>query len=143
VDDANNDRGFASVGGELSSVATVRGRLGLAFDNVMVYGTGGAAFAGIKSSLGLTCLTDGCGGSTNPLAASVSSSTNKTGWVAGAGVEWMVANNWILRAEYQHIDLGSVSAAPLSPGCDGCSLSASQNLRLDIGRVGFSYKFGG
>ena len=39
--------------------------------------------------------------------------------------------------------LGNVSAAPLSPACGGCTLSSSQNLRLDIVRTGLSYKFGG
>jgi outer membrane immunogenic protein len=143
VDNELDNRGFGSVSGRLSSVATARARLGWTVDRVMFYGTGGAAFADVKSSLSLNCLSGGCGNSSNPLAASVSSSTVRTGWVAGAGIEWMVGQNWILRTEYQHIDLGDASATPLSPACGGCTLSSSQNLRLDILRTGLSYKFGG
>jgi outer membrane immunogenic protein len=142
VDSELNNSGFGTVSGSLSSVATVRARLGWSVDRVMFYGTGGAAFADVKSSLSLNCLSGGCGNDATRLATSVSSSTVQTGWVAGAGIEWMVGQNWILRAEYQHIDLGDV-AAKLSPACGGCALSSSQNLRLDIGRAGISYKFGG
>jgi outer membrane immunogenic protein len=143
LDGPGNNRGFGTVSGGLNSIATARARLGWTVDRMMFYGTGGAAFANIKSSLALSCLDDGCGDDTNRLAASVSSSAHRTGWVVGAGVEWMVGHDWILRAEYQHVDLGSVSATPLSPDCGGCTLSSSQNLRLDIVRTGLSYKFGG
>ncbi len=143
LDGGARGRGFGAVSGELSSIATARARLGWTVDRVMFYGTGGAAFAKLKSSLALSCLDAGCGNDGNELAASVSSSSHATGWVAGAGIEWMVGQDWILRAEYQHIDLGNVSAAPLSPACGGCTLSSSQNLRLDIVRTGLSYKFGG
>ena len=142
LDGPGNNRGFGSVSGALSSIATARARLGWAVDRVMFYGTGGAAFANIKSSLALSCLA-GCGGDGNPLTASLSSSAHRTGWVVGAGIEWMVGYDWTLRAEYQHVDFGSVSATPLSPNCGGCTLSSSQNLRLDILRTGLSYKFGG
>ena len=140
VDDELNNGGFGTVSGRLNSVATARARLGWTVDQVMLYGTGGAAFADVKSSLSLTCLAGGCGRDSTRLAGSVNSSTVQTGWVAGAGIEWMVSRNWIVRAEYQHIDLGDVSAR-FSPACGGCTLSSSQNLRLDIGRAGLSYKF--
>jgi outer membrane immunogenic protein len=139
----NAARGFGSVGGELNWVATARARLGWTMDRVMIYGTGGAAFANVKSSLALNCLGDGCGDSSNKLAVSTNSSSQNTGWVLGAGAEWMLTRNWIVRAEYQHIDLGNTSSS-LSPDCGvGCSLSAKQSVRLDILRAGLSYKFGG
>jgi outer membrane immunogenic protein len=134
--------GFATVGNEVNWVATARARLGWATDRLMVYGTGGAAFGNVKSSLGLSCLDNGCGGDGNELAASTSSSSQKTGWVLGAGAEWMLTRNWIVRAEYQHIDLCNVSLS-LSPDCGGCSISSKQDVRLDILRAGVSYKFGG
>ena len=94
----DNNHGSATVGGELDWVATARGRLGWAAGPMMLYGTGGVAFADVKSSLGLSCTKFGCGEDfQNPLATSVTSSTHRTGWVAGAGIEWMFAQNWILR----------------------------------------------
>ena len=139
---SDNFRGFANVGGGVDWVATARGRLGWVTGPVMLYGTAGVAFADVKTSLGLSCLQFGCGEDDfHPQSASANSSTHKTGWVAGAGVEWMFAQNWIVRGEYQHIDLGSVSAA-LSPNCF-CTLSATQKVNLDVLRAGVSFKFGG
>jgi outer membrane immunogenic protein len=145
VDGNGNDRGFASAGGELGPVATARGRLGWAMDRLMIYGTGGAAFAKVKSSEGLSCSNDGCGGNGNQLVTAASSSTGKTGWVIGAGFEWMFTQNVIVRGEYQHIDLGSVTSTltPVNPDCNGCSFSATQKVNLDILRAGVSFKFGG
>jgi outer membrane immunogenic protein len=137
-----NARGFGTVSGRLNSIATARARLGWTIDRVMFYGTGGAAFANVKSSLGLSCLADGCGVNGVKFAASSNTSAHVTGWVAGAGIEWMIAHDWILRAEYQHIDFSDVSAR-FSPDCGGCALTSSQNLRLDVVRTGLSYKFGG
>jgi outer membrane immunogenic protein len=96
----------------------------------------------------LSCLQGGCadsGGPSRHLSASVSSSTQQTGWVIRAGVEWMFAQNWIVRGEYQHIDLGSMSSAISPAGCSNvsCSFSATQKMGLDILRAGVSYKFGG
>jgi outer membrane immunogenic protein len=145
VDGNGNNRGFASAGGELGPVATARARLGWAIDRVMIFGTGGAAFANVKSSEGLSCLDAGCGNSGNQLATAASSSTQRTGWVVGAGFEWMFTQNLIVRGEYQHIDFGSVSSTliPTKPDCGGCSFSATQKLNVDILRAGVSYKFGG
>jgi outer membrane immunogenic protein len=145
VDGSNlNDgpRGFASASSELNWVATARGRFGWATGRLMIYGTGGAAFAKVDSSVALNCPGAGCGNDGTKLSSSVSSSTQKTGWVIGAGVEWMFAQNWIVRGEYQHIDLGSVSLA-VSPNCGGCSFSSTQKVGLDIFRAGVSFKFGG
>jgi outer membrane immunogenic protein len=145
LDGNENNRGFASASGGLDWVATARGRVGWATGPLMIYGTGGAAFAKIESSAGLSCSDAGCGDSGNVLVAATSSSTQKTGWVVGAGVEWMFAPNWIVRGEYQHIDLGSVSSALSPAGCDSfnCNFSATQNVRLDVLRAGVSFKFGG
>jgi outer membrane immunogenic protein len=140
LDGPGNNLGFGSAGGEFNWVATARGRVGWATGPLMIYGTGGAAFTEVKSSLGLSCF-DGCGDNGNPVSASVSSSTQKTGWVIGAGVEWMFAQNWTVRGEYQHIDLGSVTSS-LTPDCN-CGFTATQKVNLDILRAGVSFKFGG
>jgi outer membrane immunogenic protein len=145
---SDNFRGFSTVGGNVDWVATARGRLGWVSGPILLYGTAGVAFADVKTSLGLSCERDGCGEDDfHALSTSGISSTHKIGWVAGAGIEWMFAQNWILRGEWQHIDLGSVSSAlspsaALSPDCS-CTLSATQKINLDILRAGVSFKFGG
>ena len=145
IDAACNDfgRGFSTVSGETRSIATVRGRFGWTSDSVMIYGTGGFAFADVRTSLGVSCLIAGCGNDNTPIATTVNSSTTKTGWAAGAGVEWMVGPNWTIRAEYLRIDLGSLSdtlnlpANAFSPN----GVSWSRDLRYDVVRTGLSYKF--
>jgi outer membrane immunogenic protein len=89
--------GVDTVGDEVRSFGTVRGRLGVAFDRVLVYATGGAAFTDARTSLGLDCTFLGCS-SANPIAATAEFSTQKTGWVAGGGIERMFGQNWIVRA---------------------------------------------
>lgn len=143
-----NSRGFGTLGDEVRSFGTVRGRLGVAFERMLVYGTGGAAFTDIRSSLGLDCVPSGCGASARPTAASAESSTQRTGWVAGAGIERMFGQNWIIRAEYLHADFGTLSNTLFLPlfNCfdnHSCGLSWSRNLHFDIVRAGVSYKFGG
>jgi outer membrane immunogenic protein len=141
-------RGFATVESETKWLATVRGRLGWTFDRLMVYGTGGVAFGEVDTNVGFNCLVAGCANSGFQIATSGSASDTRTGWVAGAGVEWAFAGNWMVRAEYLHVDLGSTTGTVFLPtaACSGggpCGLSYSRDLTYDMGRVGLSYKFGG
>ncbi|MCX8253389.1 Porin [Beijerinckiaceae bacterium RH CH11] len=73
---------------------SVRGRLGVAFDRFMVYGTGGAAFGDLKNNYTFGALNS-------------SLSHTRVGWTAGGGVEYAISNNWSLRAEYRYTDFGT------------------------------------
>jgi outer membrane immunogenic protein len=87
-------------------IDTLRGRVGWAWDRFLVYGTGGAAFAGVDVS---AC---------SPTAICVSDSRTRTGWSAGVGGEWAVwsvpAGAATLKIEYLHADFGAglLSARP-------------------------------
>jgi outer membrane immunogenic protein len=65
-------------------VGTFRGRLGYAFDRVLLYATGGGAFANIQASL-----------NSLPWASST-----ELGWSSGVGVEVAMTDNWTAKAEY-------------------------------------------
>jgi outer membrane immunogenic protein len=78
---------------------SIRGRVGLAWDRVLVYATGGAAFAGADATY------------TSPFG-SVSQSTTRVGWTVGGGLEYALTNNWSIRAEYRYSDFGSWSTNP-------------------------------
>jgi len=139
--------GVGTVGDDVRSFGTVRGRLGMAFDRTLVYGTGGAAFTEVRTSLGLDCTFLGCS-SSNPIAAAAEFSQNKTGWVAGGGIEWMFGQNWMIRAEYLHADFGNLSHTLFLPSLNcfnfgTCGLTWSREMHFDIVRAGVSYKFGG
>ena len=73
-------------------LASLRGRLGYTWGPGMIYVTGGGAWTGVKADGGATLFT----GET----ATFNNSTTVSGWVAGAGYEWMIAPNWALRGEY-------------------------------------------
>lgn len=139
--------GVGTVGDDVRSFGTVRGRLGMAFDRMLVYGTGGAAFTDVRTSLGVDCSNFGCS-SGNPIVTTAEFSTPKTGWVAGGGIERMFGQNWIVRAEYLHADFGNLSHTLFLPSLNcfdfgTCGLLWSRNLHFDIVRAGISYKFGG
>jgi outer membrane immunogenic protein len=139
--------GVGTVGDDVQSFGTVRGRLGMTFDRTLVYGTGGAAFTDVRTSLGVDCSISGCS-SSNPIATTAEFLTHKTGWVAGGGIERMFGQNWIIRAEYLHADFGNLSHTLFLPSLNcfnfgTCGLSWSRNLHFDIVRAGVSYKFGG
>ena len=77
---------------------TIRGRLGFAFDNVLVYGTGGAAYGRMNAK----------GSITNSNGDSWKGSADATnwGWTVGGGAEYGV-DNWSLGLEYLYVDLGN------------------------------------
>jgi outer membrane immunogenic protein len=145
---SDNGRGFLTINTKTDWLSTIRGRVGWTTGNFMLYGTGGVAFADIKTSFTASCAVTGCGSSGATNITSAGSSTTRAGWVVGAGVEWMFASAWMLRAEYLHADVGNVTSAFSLPAVDcvgfaPCGATLSRNVRYDIGRVGVSYKFGG
>jgi outer membrane immunogenic protein len=141
----DNSRGFETIGSQANWLATSRGRLGMtvpAFSNVMVYGTGGLAWGSIKTTESLSCLVGGCATSSLLLAASSSVTQNKTGWVAGAGVEGMLTPNWSIKAEWLHVDLGTLSNTFVTAGTVGTqSVFWSRDERFDMVRLGVNYRW--
>jgi outer membrane immunogenic protein len=72
---------------KLDWTSTVTGRAGVAFDRLLVYGKGGVAFARDQSTF------------TDTLANSSSNSLTRTGWTAGAGLEYGLTKNWSAKVE--------------------------------------------
>jgi outer membrane immunogenic protein len=103
---------------KIDTMATVRGRVGVAFDQVLLYGTGGLALADTKVS------------ATNGVVA-LSDSKTQTGWTVGAGVEWMFMPRWSLKAEYLYRRFDSVTLFGVSTG----------TVALNSGQVGVNFHF--
>jgi len=116
-------------------LATVTGRLGYAFDRVLVYGKGGAAWVGTSNP----SITVG-GVAFNPAI-----SNNNFGWTAGFGVEWAFVGTWSVKAEYDYVGLNNQSffvpgtSLPNNPLGDTISVN-SRYFQMAI--VGLNYKFG-
>jgi outer membrane immunogenic protein len=137
--------GFATFNTSTSTdwVATVRPRLGYSFGSLMVYGTGGVAFGNEKFS---NSYADFASHGLNFGSSASAASGVRAGWTAGAGFDYALSDNWIVSAEYLHVDLGKIKASgPISDtgGTVNSALDFSSNLQSDIVRAGISYKFGG
>jgi outer membrane immunogenic protein len=106
-------------------LATVRGRVGYAFDRILLYGTGGAAFGNIQTGL-------------NP--PSTFDSSVEAGWTVGAGLEFAFAQNWTAKVEYLFVDLPNASCTTVGNcgGAAGSIVSFNEN----IFRAGVNFKFG-
>lgn len=98
--------------------STARARIGYAFDNVLLYGTGGLAIGRVESQI------------ENALSWVVKD-TN-VGWTAGAGVEYAVNANWTTKLEYMHVDLGWTGEN---------AIGFKSDAQIDVVRVGIAYKF--
>jgi outer membrane immunogenic protein len=124
---------------------TVRARAGLLVTpQALLYGTAGLAYGetelsfntqtfanpAVNCALGLPC-------------GSATSSGTNIGWAAGAGVEWMFARNWTIKAEYLYVDLGSRSVtgttvpSAVPPGV----FTAFSEQREHTARIGVNYSF--
>jgi outer membrane immunogenic protein len=103
-------------------IATIRGRVGYAFDRIMVYGTAGGAGTDIKTSSGSL-----------PWASST-----EFGWTAGGGVEGAITDNLLAKVEYLYADFGNATCSSAT----NCGVSnATVSLKESMVRVGLNYKF--
>ena len=114
---------------------SIRGRVGYALDRVLLYATGGVAFAGVNTNLTTNSLL-GLGGSFD------SASNTRVGWTVGGGLEYAVTNNWSIRAEYRYSNFGQATVYPVNFAALG-DTGAFINRHFTENRVqvGFSYKF--
>jgi outer membrane immunogenic protein len=86
----------------LNWFGTVRGRLGYASNNALIYFTGGFAYGGL-----------GQRGEDNTydIPTIFRSSGTVTGYVLGGGLEYKFNPSWSLKAEYQYLNFGKHDAA--------------------------------
>ncbi|MFY9696668.1 MAG: outer membrane protein, partial [Xanthobacteraceae bacterium] len=104
--------------------STVTGRVGAAFDRLLVYGKAGVALAEDESTF-------------TPLgSAAITDDLTRVGWTAGGGLEYALTDNWALRAEYDYLGFGSKQ---LTFGGAG---TTNANLNVQEVKAGFDYKFG-
>jgi outer membrane immunogenic protein len=108
--------------------STVTGRIGAAFDRLLIYGKGGVAFAHDKDSL-----TDTFGGT-------ASASFNRTGWTAGAGLEYAFAPNWSAKIEYDYLGFGNETLN--LPTTHFPTYNTNASLNVQEVKAGINFKFG-
>jgi outer membrane immunogenic protein len=113
---------------EVNWTSTVTGRIGAAFDRLLVYGKGGVAFAQDQS--GFTDLS-GNGASTTLM---------RTGWIVGVGIEYGFSDHWSARLEYDYLGFGSQAlnfATAATP-----SYTSNASLNVQEVKAGLNFRFG-
>jgi outer membrane immunogenic protein len=113
-------------------LATVTGRVGLAVGTALPYVEGGWALAGESYSADTTVV-----GTPIP---TTESSGQRSGWVAGAGVEWPIADRWAARLEYNFMDFGTERRSITAEGAPPTPFDA--DLEVHSFSFGLNYRFG-
>ncbi len=90
---------FFDCAGSIDWLSTVRGRAGVALDNVLLYATAGIAITGVSATV-----------TPVPLNATGEYSDIFIGWTAGFGGEIKLTDTISARAEYAYTDLGKGTA---------------------------------
>lgn len=116
---------------KLTDIALATARAGYAADNWLFYVKGGGAW-GHNTGSGIVTV----GGATFETSTS---SADRSGWVAGAGVEWGFARNWSAKLEYDHIDFGSKTMTTFGTVTGTGLFTTSET--VDMVRVGVNYRF--
>ncbi len=115
-------------------LTTVTGKLGYAWDRVLVYGKGGGAWVG-SNSPSVTL---------NGTSTSVSNSSTNWGWTAGVGLEYAFWGGLSGRVEYDYIGLTNMNVTvPASSTILPGDTFTGSNRSIQMVTVGLNYKFGG
>jgi len=138
---------FAVTGGGVSSgslsaderhswFGTTRGRIGVTWQRVLFYATGGLAFGHVTSDVYLFVPAG---------AISASGAFTKIGWVGGGGIEYAFTDSWSIKFESLWYDLGKISINGTQiPSGSGAALSGGKEFGTTaaIFRIGLNYRFG-
>ncbi len=126
-------------------IGVLGGRLGYAWDRLMLYGKAGGAWAHDKYSV--ISNTTFAVGNGSPAPVTVTSGTmvdaatvNRFGYMLGAGAEYALTPQWSVKAEYEYLDFGrqrttlTPTTAVVSP------FDEDIRQRIQIAEIGLNYK---
>jgi outer membrane immunogenic protein len=124
--------GFSStVTGRIKDIADLTGRIGYAAGNWLFYAKGGVALDRTSSS-GVAFNANGT------LFETTTTSTDRSGWIIGAGIEWGFAPGWSAKIEYNHFDFGSTNLA-VNGTVNTTFVSSTE--KVDVVKGGINYRF--
>ena len=118
---------------------TLRGRVGYAWDRVLLYATGGLAYGETKLDGVASMNAVSLGGPVSGTTAFSQSGVN-AGWTIGAGVEGPLASEWTWKAEYLYLDLGSQSVSFAGPLGGAATTNVHARFTDNTIRVGVNYR---
>ena len=115
---------------EINSFGTLRARLGFTpAERLLVYATAGWAYGNVDYSVEAKTYTQ------TPYTTHYKET--KSGWAAGAGLEYGISESVTLRAEYLHLDLGD----DYDTVYDTYNYEYGWDTSVNIARVGINYLF--
>jgi opacity protein-like surface antigen len=104
--------------------ATLRGRVGMAFDRTLVYGTAGGAAGELRSIANIP-------------AGTTSTTVTYGTWIVGAGIEYGITDNLSARVEYLYLDKNNIATGVIGPPATQITTHLQENLV----RAGLNYRF--
>ena len=134
--------GLATLSGSVSlqSFGTIRARTGVIVDNVLLYLTGGFAYANTEPTVAFTVA-----GAPQLNLGPFTDEKTRWGWTMGFGTEWQFAPNWSWKSEvlYARFETDESTRA-----CGVALCGVPTNLRFEhdssawVTRIGINYYFG-
>ena len=128
------------VGSKVDWFGTARARIGFAAtDRLLVFGTGGLAFGGVKTKATDKYTAPGVGSYGN----SGSTSDTRFGWTLGLGAEYAITQNITAKLEYSYVSLSDddneMGVGYWATNVNGFTVKDDPSFQLV--RAGVNYKF--
>jgi outer membrane immunogenic protein len=114
-------------------LASVTGRVGYAFDTVLLYAKGGFAVAGDKYNVS---------GTFTGLPYNFQGLDNRYGWTAGGGVDWAFSRHWSMNVEYDYYRFGS-GPILMNDGINAFSGVVDVRQTVQVVKVGLNFHIWG
>lgn len=122
-------------------LGTFAGKLGAAFDRLLVYGKAGAAWANDKYSLNATSAYIPLGATSPTAPPSFNGTETRWGWMAGAGVEYAFYDNWSAKIEYNYLGFRHTNLQ-FTDTTGQFFLNTNIQQQMHIVKAGLNYRWG-
>lgn len=114
---------------KVDQMATIAGRIGYAFDRTLLYGKFGGAWTREKWDFVV-------------LGGTANATVNRTGWVAGAGIEHAFAKDWSVFVEYDYRKMNDKTVTLATTGGVTAD-SVGVKLNVQTVKAGVNWRFVG
>ena len=123
-------------GTTVDNLGSIAGRVGYAFDRVLVFAKGGGAWAHDDYRA--------FNANTANERLIASASGTRWGWMAGGGLEYGLTPNWSAKVEFDYFDFGSDRITLVSvPGVTPPTRAFDVEQTIALVKLGINYRFGG
>ena len=79
---------------------------------------------------------------TSAAFSATSNNVDRCGWVAGAGIDYLLMQNVVAGVRWQHVDLGSANPSfPIGAGAPGVGVSVPMKQQYEIVKATMTLKY--